>query len=59
MMVNFFKRRVYGNDTYYIVDGDIANCVRTLTGRKTITLKDLECLKELGIESNEVLDDGS
>ena len=41
-------RPAFGTDHEYIVDKDIAASVQQLTGKKTVSLCDLEALKALG-----------
>lgn len=42
-------KNYYGNDLYYVVS-DHATPLKCLTGRKTLTKKDVEALRSLGYE---------
>lgn len=45
----------YGNDQAYIIDEEIASCISSLTGRKTLTHTDQNALVQLGFTFNQVL----
>ena len=38
----------YGNQLHYVVEPDCAKTIQKLTGRKTLTLDDIQAFKELG-----------
>ena len=40
----------YGQTLIYVADPRIAKNLRTLTGRKSLTIKDIEALKDLGFK---------
>jgi hypothetical protein len=43
----FYSREVYGNSLEYIVNEADANIVRQLTGKKTISSKERELIRDL------------
>ena len=54
MHIEYRTKNVYGNDNRYIVNPDIAQAVRTLTGKKTINTGDIFALSTLGHTFEEV-----
>lgn len=48
MTIEVEKKEVYGNTLTYISKESIRNSVKKLTGRKTLTDRDIQGLKELG-----------
>ena len=48
MKIIIKAKSVYGNVLYY-VQGDAALYIGELTGKKTVTLKQIEALKQLGL----------
>lgn len=49
-IVRFFERRQYGKMYIYVKDEADQISISALTGRKTVTQKDLDSLKELGVQ---------
>lgn len=58
MTLNFFTRTNYGNTAYYLADPDLARAWRELSGRKTLTPRDMQALRTLDplIEFTQVFD---
>tara|TARA_R100001480_G_scaffold143701_1_gene141464 strand:- start:269 stop:451 length:183 start_codon:yes stop_codon:yes gene_type:complete len=48
MTIEVIRKQVWGNDLTYVKEESVRNSVRKLTGRKTLTISDIEALKELG-----------
>jgi hypothetical protein len=48
MTIEVIRKQVWGNDLTYIKEESVRNSIRKLTGRKTLTVSDIEALKELG-----------
>ena len=48
MKIIIKAKSVYGNVLYY-VQGDAGMHISSLTGKKTLTLKQIEALKQLGL----------
>ncbi len=48
-LVETYTKNIYGTDLVYIKDPTTAKAVETLTGRKTLTDRDLDALAVLGI----------
>lgn len=48
MTIEVIRKQVWGNDLTYVKDESVRNSVRKLTGRKSLTVSDIEALKELG-----------
>lgn len=48
MKIEYTIKSHYGTDHFYVVDTAIAETIRVLTGRKTITATDIKCLEILG-----------
>ena len=55
MIIQYYKKNVYGVEYIYILDKDIAKNIAVLTCRKTIDKRDIEALQCLGFEFKEVL----
>ena len=55
MVINFYKKNVYGNTLYYIADIEIRTIISALTGRATLTLSDINNLNRLGFIMNEII----
>ena len=53
--IDYYVKGVFGNETCYIADKHIAEVITNMTGRKTLSSRDFESLKELGFELVEVL----
>ena len=49
MEIHVITKNVYGNDLFYIKDPEAASVVKRLTGRKTVTGRDILSLGILGI----------
>jgi hypothetical protein len=54
MTIHVKVKSVYGNDLMYVVEPGKANLVRLLTGKKTVSKKDIYALRGLGIEVTQV-----
>ena len=48
MTIEVIRKEVWGNELTYVKEESVRNSVRKLTGRKTLTISDIEALKELG-----------
>jgi hypothetical protein len=48
MTIEVIRKEVWGNELTYVKDESVRNSVRKLTGRKSLTISDIEALKELG-----------
>ena len=48
MTIEVIRKQVWGNDLTYVKGESVRNSVRKLTGRKSLTVSDIEALKELG-----------
>ena len=48
MTIEVIRKEVWGNDLTYVKEESVRNSIRKLTGRKTLTISDIEALKELG-----------
>ncbi len=48
MTIEVIRKEVWGNDLTYVKEESVRNSIRKLTGRKTLTVSDIEALKELG-----------
>ncbi len=56
MQIEYYIKNVYGNEYYYIVDGTQERLLSIITGRqKTLTIKQIDALKALGLQMKEVL----
>ena len=42
----------FGKTLHYVVDNNLADAIRTLTGKKTINNKDIAALMQLGLAVN-------
>ena len=49
MIIKVEQKDVYGNPLTYVTDESVRNSIKKLTGRKTLTNRDIEGLKELGL----------
>lgn len=47
MTINYYSQQVYGQTLYYLANIQARNNWRELTGKKTITTKDMERLTAL------------
>lgn len=54
-IIEYYRDRVYGVVKFYVKDPKIAEAIRTLTARVTISEADMSALKVLGFEFQEVL----
>ena len=54
MNLEFYRKQVYGNELRYLVDCAEATAFRELTNRLTISSKDMNHGKALGITFTEV-----
>jgi len=48
MTIEVERKQVYGNTLTYVKKESVRNSVQKLTGRKTLTDRDIKALKELG-----------
>tara|TARA_R100001440_G_C2448645_1_gene107713 strand:+ start:233 stop:415 length:183 start_codon:yes stop_codon:yes gene_type:complete len=48
MTIEVIKKEVWGNELTYVKEESVRNSIRKLTGRKSLTISDIEALKELG-----------
>jgi len=48
MTIEVIRKEVWGNDLTYVKEESVRNSLRKLTGRKSLTISDIEALKELG-----------
>lgn len=48
------RREVYGNALIYVCDPTHADVISGLTGKKTVSEKDLSLLKMLGVEIRDI-----
>ena len=48
MTIEVIRKQVWGNELTYVKEESVRNSIRKLTGRKTLTVSDIEALKELG-----------
>lgn len=55
MKIEYYVKSVYGTDTLYVMDADIARHLSILTGMKTLTTRHMEALKALGFSFEEVI----
>lgn len=55
MTIKFFRKNVYGNETYYVENEIVAAAIRALTGKVTINKHDMKALTFLGHSLEEVL----
>ena len=46
MTIEVTQKEVYGNTLTYVKEESVRNSVRKLTGRKSLTVSDIEALKE-------------
>ena len=52
--IKYYIQNNYGSKHYYLL-GEFAHTISKLTGKKTVSLKDIENLKKLGIEFEQVI----
>ena len=55
MIIEYYKKNVYGNELFYVKDSKQAMLLFILTGRKTINEKDIDVLGELGFTMTQVI----
>tara|TARA_S200002703_G_C3659948_1_gene202687 strand:+ start:107 stop:283 length:177 start_codon:yes stop_codon:yes gene_type:complete len=48
MNIQIEIKNVYGNELIYITASETAKTIQKLTGRKTLTRRDIQAFKELG-----------
>lgn len=48
MTIEVTQKEVYGNTLTYVADAAVRRSIQTLTGRKSLTDRDIQALKELG-----------
>lgn len=55
MELKVYRKSVYGRTLWYLLPCKEATAIKSLTGRETVTLADLEAIRDLGYETMEVL----
>ncbi len=55
MIIEYYKKNVYGVEYMYVKDKDKAEIIRTLTGQKTLSASAVKALEQLGHELVQVL----
>lgn len=55
MIIEYYKKNVYGIERTYIKDEKLEQVIVNLTGQKTLSESAMEALKELGVEFRQVL----
>lgn len=55
MIIEYYIKNVYGNELIYVKDEQLKRVIANLTGKKTISQKDIANFKVLGITFKEVL----
>lgn len=55
MEIEYYTKDVYGSELIYIKNDELANVVRALTGKKTVSAWDIKMFGKLGITFVEVL----
>ena len=55
MKIEYYRREVYGNEMWYVVNSEIEGWVSMLTNRATLSNGDMKALQALGFELVEVL----
>jgi histone H3/H4 len=48
MNIQIEIKNVYGNELIYVTASETAKTIQKLTGRKTLTRRDIQAFKELG-----------
>jgi len=48
MTIEVTQKDVYGNTLTYVADAAVQRSIQKLTGRKSLTDRDIQALKELG-----------
>jgi hypothetical protein len=55
MTITFYRKDVYGNTLYYIASAEHATAFHKLTGKKTLTSRDMNAFGAFGITFTEVI----
>ena len=55
MKVQYYRTRVYGKETLYLVKSEIADTILDLIGQKTILKHQMESFSKIGIVFEEVI----
>lgn len=55
MTIEFYRKNVYGNELMYLVDEEKSVAILQLIGQKTISKRQMDYFKILGLEFTEVL----
>lgn len=55
MNIEYYIKNVYGNECRYILDEKIANIISGLTGQKTLLIRHMDLLEDLGFTFTQVL----
>lgn len=50
MKIELVRKSAYGRELLYIRDKNLAQAVRALTGRKTVTEQDLQAIRTIAYE---------
>ncbi len=56
MIIEYYKKNVYGNSLYYVKNIEIRKAVSRITGKATIDRYNIDDFKYLGIEFVEVIE---
>ena len=49
MIIEYYTKNVYGKENHYIAKPELAANWKFISGRKTITLNDMDALRNMGI----------
>ena len=52
--ISIKRKNVYGNENIYVCESIYAQQISQLTGKRTVSLKDLEALKALGVTVRDI-----
>lgn len=55
MLIKYYVKSVYGRDVVYVAEALVAEHIKTLTGRKTLSMDDMRVLVQMGHELEESL----
>ncbi len=47
MNINYYRKNVYGVENLYLEDAEIAQGIRRLTGKKTVTHDDMSIMRNI------------
>lgn len=54
--IRIYAKNVYGRDLVYMEDPEIERNIQALTGKKTLGEPEIEALKNLGVEFEQVVE---